>query len=69
MTRVRSIAVALSLALGAVPLASLLAPVAVQAADQPPATDFGRTLGDRAKTEWKDIGNGVRFWQFPKEDR
>ena len=36
---------------------------------QPPATDFGRTLGDRPKAEWKEIGNGVRFWQFPKEDR
>ena len=36
---------------------------------QPPATDFGRTLGDRPKAEWKTLNNGVRFWQFPKEDR
>ena len=36
---------------------------------QPPATDFGRTLGDRPAAEWKDLGSGVRFWQFPKEDR
>jgi tetratricopeptide (TPR) repeat protein len=35
MTRVRSFAVALSLALGTVPFAALMTPVAVQAADQP----------------------------------
>jgi tetratricopeptide (TPR) repeat protein len=47
MTRVRSIAVALSLALGTVPFAALLTPVAVQAADAPPANKI--TTKDVAK--------------------
>ncbi len=35
----------------------------------PPAVDFGRSLDQRAATEWKDLGGGVRFWQWPREER
>ncbi|HUG35596.1 MAG TPA: SDR family oxidoreductase [Candidatus Limnocylindrales bacterium] len=35
----------------------------------PPSTDFGRTLGDRPAAEWKDLGGGRRFWQWPREER
>jgi NAD(P)-dependent dehydrogenase (short-subunit alcohol dehydrogenase family) len=34
-----------------------------------PGTDFGRALNDRPAAEWKDLGNGVRFWQWPREER
>jgi len=34
-----------------------------------PATEFGRNLNDRPAAEWKDMGNGVRFWQWPREER
>lgn len=36
---------------------------------EPPGTNFGRTLGERPKAEWKDLGRGVRFWQSPWEAR
>src|SRR6266700_3244752 len=36
---------------------------------EPPGTNFGRTLHERPKSEWKDLGNGARFWQWPREDR
>ena len=36
---------------------------------EPPGTNFGRTLHERPKSEWKDLGKGVRFWQWPREDR
>ena len=36
---------------------------------EPPATNFGKSLNDRPKGEWKDIGRGVRFWQWPREER
>ena len=31
----------------------------------PPGTTFGKSLEARPKPEWKDVGNGVRFWQAP----
>src|SRR5262244_1299687 len=34
-----------------------------------PGTNFGRTLHERPKEEWKDLGKGVRFWQWPREER
>jgi hypothetical protein len=34
-----------------------------------PGTDFGRNLGERPKSEWTDVGKGVRFWQWPNEER
>jgi tetratricopeptide (TPR) repeat protein len=49
MTRVRSIAVALSLALGTVPFAALLTPVAVQAAEEKPANGNKITTKEVAK--------------------
>src|SRR6266851_4418584 len=30
---------------------------------EPPGTNFGRTLHERPKSEWKDLEKGVRFWQ------
>jgi NAD(P)-dependent dehydrogenase (short-subunit alcohol dehydrogenase family) len=36
---------------------------------EPPGTNFGRTLHERPASEWKDLGKGVRFWQWPREDR
>jgi NAD(P)-dependent dehydrogenase (short-subunit alcohol dehydrogenase family) len=36
---------------------------------EPPGTSFGRTLTERPKGEWTDIGRGVRFWQWPREER
>jgi len=35
----------------------------------PPGTDFGRTLGERPRAEWSDLGGGRRFWQWPREER
>jgi NAD(P)-dependent dehydrogenase (short-subunit alcohol dehydrogenase family) len=34
-----------------------------------PATGFGRTLHERPAKEWTDLGGGVRFWQWPREER
>jgi NAD(P)-dependent dehydrogenase (short-subunit alcohol dehydrogenase family) len=34
-----------------------------------PGTDFGRALGDRPASEWKDLGKGVRAWQWPNEEK
>src|SRR5499426_1873672 len=34
-----------------------------------PGTNFGRTLHERPKEEWKDLGKGIRFWQWPREER
>jgi len=31
----------------------------------PPGTTFGKSLEQRPKPEWKDLGTGVRFWQAP----
>src|SRR5438094_4633441 len=36
---------------------------------EPPGTNFGRTLHERPKSEWKDLEKGVRFCQWPREDR
>ena len=36
---------------------------------EPPGTAFGRTLQERPKDEWKDLGRGVRFWRWPREER
>src|SRR5262245_19769324 len=35
----------------------------------PPGTSFGRTLTERPGSEWTDLGAGVRFWQWPREER
>lgn len=35
----------------------------------PPGTDFGRTLDQRPTAEWTDLGDGRRFWQWPREER
>jgi NAD(P)-dependent dehydrogenase (short-subunit alcohol dehydrogenase family) len=31
----------------------------------PPGTNFGKSLEARPRTEWKELGGGVRFWQAP----
>jgi len=36
---------------------------------QPPSTDFGRKLSERPSSEWTDLGEGRRFWQWPREER
>jgi NAD(P)-dependent dehydrogenase (short-subunit alcohol dehydrogenase family) len=36
---------------------------------EPPGTNFGKSLNERPKTEWRDLGKGVRFWQSPWEAR
>jgi NAD(P)-dependent dehydrogenase (short-subunit alcohol dehydrogenase family) len=36
---------------------------------EPPGTSFGRTLQERPTNEWRDLGRGVRFWQWPREER
>jgi NAD(P)-dependent dehydrogenase (short-subunit alcohol dehydrogenase family) len=35
----------------------------------PPSTDFGRNLGARPAGEWSNLGGGLRFWQWPQEER
>jgi NAD(P)-dependent dehydrogenase (short-subunit alcohol dehydrogenase family) len=35
----------------------------------PSGIEFGRSLGERPKGEWKDLGKGARFWQSPWEAR
>jgi len=35
----------------------------------PPGTNFGKTLGTRPAAEWNDLGGGVRFWQWGREER
>jgi NAD(P)-dependent dehydrogenase (short-subunit alcohol dehydrogenase family) len=35
----------------------------------PPAVEFGRTLDQRPAGEWTTLANGVRFWQWPREER
>src|SRR5262245_57962834 len=35
----------------------------------PPGTSFGRTLNERPASEWTDLDAGVRFWQWPREER
>src|SRR5512145_380807 len=32
---------------------------------EPPGTNFGKSLNERPKEEWKDLGKGVRYWQAP----
>ncbi len=36
---------------------------------EPPGTAFGKSLGERPKEEWTDVGSGVRFWQSPWEEK
>jgi NAD(P)-dependent dehydrogenase (short-subunit alcohol dehydrogenase family) len=36
---------------------------------EPPGTLFGKSLPERSKSEWKEVGRGVRFWQWPREER
>jgi NAD(P)-dependent dehydrogenase (short-subunit alcohol dehydrogenase family) len=36
---------------------------------EPPGTLFGKSLPERSKSEWKEVGQGVRFWQWPREER
>jgi len=35
----------------------------------PPGTNFGKTLEGRPASEWNDLGDGVRFWQWEREER
>jgi NAD(P)-dependent dehydrogenase (short-subunit alcohol dehydrogenase family) len=35
----------------------------------PPGTNFGRELDKRPKEEWSDLADGVRFWQWAREER
>jgi len=34
-----------------------------------PGTSFGRDLDKRPPSEWRDLGMGRRFWQWPREER
>jgi NAD(P)-dependent dehydrogenase (short-subunit alcohol dehydrogenase family) len=34
-----------------------------------PAVGFGRTLTERPASEWSELPGGVRFWQWPREER
>ena len=34
-----------------------------------PAVGFGRTLNERPASEWSELPGGVRFWQWPREER
>jgi NAD(P)-dependent dehydrogenase (short-subunit alcohol dehydrogenase family) len=34
-----------------------------------PGVEFGRTLAERPAGEWTDLAPGVRFWQWPREER
>ena len=36
---------------------------------EPPGTNFGKSLAERSKEEWKELGKGVRYWQSPWEAR
>jgi NAD(P)-dependent dehydrogenase (short-subunit alcohol dehydrogenase family) len=36
---------------------------------EPPGTLFGKSLPERPKDEWKEVAKGVRFWQWPREER
>jgi NAD(P)-dependent dehydrogenase (short-subunit alcohol dehydrogenase family) len=36
---------------------------------QPLGTDFGRKLAERPSSEWTDLGEGRRVWQWPGEGR
>src|SRR5262249_22849720 len=35
----------------------------------PPSTHFGRNLGARPAAEWSGLGGGLRFCQWPREER
>ncbi|OLB97258.1 MAG: hypothetical protein AUH30_10725 [Candidatus Rokubacteria bacterium 13_1_40CM_68_15] len=50
-------------------LATLFATTLGPALKPPPGTNFGKTLGTRPAAEWKDLGSGVRFWQWGREER
>jgi len=50
-------------------LVKLLPETFGQGLHEAPGTNFGRTLHERPKEEWKDLGKGVRFWQWPREER
>jgi NAD(P)-dependent dehydrogenase (short-subunit alcohol dehydrogenase family) len=50
-------------------LVKLLPETFGQGLHEAPGTNFGRTLHERPKEEWKDLGKGVRFWQWPQEER
>src|SRR5258705_4159136 len=50
-------------------LVKLLPETFGQGLHEAPGTNFGRTLHERPKEEWKDLGKGVRFWQGPREER
>jgi NAD(P)-dependent dehydrogenase (short-subunit alcohol dehydrogenase family) len=36
---------------------------------EPPGTLFGKSLTERPKDEWKEVGRDIRFWQWPREER
>src|SRR5881409_213185 len=50
-------------------LATLFATTLGPALKPPPGTNFGKTLGTRPEAEWNDLGGGVRFWQWGREER
>jgi len=35
----------------------------------PPGTAFGKDLDERPAEEWREVGQGIRFWQVPGEGR
>ena len=50
-------------------LAELFPSTLGPALNPPPGTTFGKTLDARPPGEWKDLGHGVRFWQWAREER
>ncbi len=50
-------------------LAKLFPTTLGSALQPPPGTNFGKTLGTRPEAEWNDLGGGVRFWQWAREER
>jgi NAD(P)-dependent dehydrogenase (short-subunit alcohol dehydrogenase family) len=50
-------------------LAQLFAKTLAADLRPPPGADFGRKLGERPSSEWTDLGDGRRFWQWPREER
>jgi len=49
-------------------LAALFASTLGRGLKPPPGTLFGKSLQERPAGEWKNLGDGVRFWQSPWEE-
>src|SRR5438105_4202028 len=49
-------------------LAALFASTLGRGFKPPPGTLFGKSLRERPAGEWKNLGDGVRFWQSPWEE-